>query len=284
MNIERLIICTDLDRTLIPNGPQRESPQARKMFASFVARPEVTLAYVSGRDRRLVEKALLHYQLPVPDFVIGDVGTTIYRVGKEQAWIPQAEWEQEIACDWSGYTHGDLKVLLRDVPDLRLQENKKQNIFKLSYYVPLQSNREKISVRIRKRLVNIGVKASLVWSEDEPAGIGLLDLLPERATKFHAIDALIEQQGFGLDNTVFSGDSGNDLEVLASHIPSVLVANSQQEVKNMALELAAANGQSDRLYIAQGDFMGMNGNYAAGILEGIAHYHPGIIKWMEING
>ena len=29
---ERLLLCTDLDRTLIPNGPQPESPRARAAF------------------------------------------------------------------------------------------------------------------------------------------------------------------------------------------------------------------------------------------------------------
>jgi hypothetical protein len=24
----------------------------------------------------------------------------------------------------------------------------------------------------------------------------------------------------------------------------------------------------------------MNGNYSAGILEGVAHYHPGAVLWM----
>ena len=45
-----LLLCTDLDRTLIPNGPQPESAQAREHFARFAAHPQVTLAYVSGRD------------------------------------------------------------------------------------------------------------------------------------------------------------------------------------------------------------------------------------------
>ncbi|MGB5475109.1 MAG: HAD family hydrolase, partial [Gammaproteobacteria bacterium] len=83
---ERLLICTDLDRTLLPNGPQSESPQARERFAGLVANPQITLAYVSGRHRALVEQAIFNYRLPVPDFVVGDVGTTIYRVGTEQAW------------------------------------------------------------------------------------------------------------------------------------------------------------------------------------------------------
>ena len=37
---------------------------------------------------------------------------------------------------------------------------------------------------------------------------------------------------------------------------------------------AAANGNLAALYLAGGGFMQMNGNYSAGILEGVAHYHP----------
>ena len=35
------------------------------------------------------------------------------------------------------------------------------------------------------------------------------------------------------------------------------------------------------LYLAQGGFLGMNGNYSAGILEGIAHYYSYTRLWME---
>jgi len=85
---------------------------------------------------------------------------------------------------------------------------------------------------------------------------------------------------FGYSNTVFCGDSGNDIEVLISPIPSVLVANSQAPVCELAIKLANENGRADKLYIAKGGFHGMNGNYAAGILEGIAHYHPHTLAWM----
>ena len=94
-----LLVCTDLDRTLIPNGPQSESQEARTRFTRFVAHPEITLAYVSGRHRALVEQAIGNYRLPVPDFVIGDVGTTIYRVGASQEWAHLDAWEEEIGKD-----------------------------------------------------------------------------------------------------------------------------------------------------------------------------------------
>lgn len=281
--INRLLLCTDLDRTLIPNGPQSESQGARVHFSRLVARPEVSLAYVSGRDRALVEKAITGYNLPLPDFVIGDVGTNIYDVRTAQDWQLQTAWHDEIAPDWGNMSHADIKTLLADLRDLRLQEHHKQNRYKLSFYISLQADNQSLLTRIRERLEQAGIRASLVWSVDELNGIGLLDVLPERATKFHAVEALMNLQGFSLDNTVFTGDSGNDIEVLASHIPSVLVANSQSEVKQLASELANANGQGDRLYIAQGGFMGMNGHYAAGILEGVAHYHPETLDWMRFD-
>jgi HAD superfamily hydrolase (TIGR01484 family) len=278
---ERLLVCTDLDRTLLPNGPESESPDARARFSRLAAHPQVTLAYVSGRHRALVEQAMFNYLLPLPDFVVGDVGTTIYRVGKQQAWTRITTHAAEFASDWANQSHHDLKTLLHDLPDLRLQELSKQNDYKLSYYVPLDNDRKALSAVIRHRFESAGIHAALIWSTDEPMAIGLLDILPECASKLHAVEALMHMNGFDNSNTVFCGDSGNDIEVLASPIPAVLVANGHGDVKQLARQLADESGSGAQLYIAQGGFMGMNGNYSAGILEGIAHYHPDIAGWIE---
>jgi len=278
---DRLLICTDLDRTLIPNGPQPESPVARRRFAMLAERPEVTLAYVSGRHRALVEDAITTYRLPTPDFVIGDVGTTIYHVGREHTWQRLLKWEEQIAADWAGHSHDDLLRLLKDLPVLRMQELSKQNRLKLSYYLPLYQDIDKLAAAIRERLDSVGVRARLVWSVDDISDIGLLDVLPAGASKRHAIEALMREQGFELDDTVFCGDSGNDMEVLISPIPSVLVGNSRGDVKRLARELAAEAGTRDRLYVAEGGLMNMNANYSAGMLEGIAHYHPQVTAWFD---
>lgn len=277
---ERLLLCTDLDRTVLPNGTQPESPDARERFGILAMRPEVTLAYVTGRHRMLVEKALACYSLPRPDYVVGDVGTTIYELSLE-GWDSWADWQAEIGPDWAGLHRADLQEMFSDLTSLRLQEATKQNRFKLSYYVPLDVDREATTREMQIRLDGHGVHASLIWSVDEPAGIGLLDVLPASATKLHAVEFLMLRKGFLQAETVFAGDSGNDLPVLTSPLQSILVANAAAEVREEAVRLAAEKGTRKALYLARGDFAGMNGNYSAGILEGLAHYLPETEDWWK---
>ena len=280
MSALRLLLCTDLDRTLLPNGTQPESPQARRLFARLTASPGICLVYVSGRDRALVEKAIKNYRIPTPDFVISDVGTNIYdlREGQWQVW-PQ--WRDEIQSDWRGYEQRQLSGMLRDIGGLRLQELSKQNTFKLSYYVSLLVDQAELHQTLSDRLSELGVDASLVWSVDEPAGVVLLDIVPKRATKLHAVEFLQTYLQISPSATLFAGDSGNDLPVLASAIPSVLVANATPSVSRIAAAAAAEAGCQDALYLARGGFLDMNGNYSAGILEGVAHFHPELLPLFD---
>ncbi len=279
MNRARYLLCTDLDRTLLPNGGAEESPGARERFARLTARPEVALAYVTGRHQALVRQAIEAYRLPEPDYVIGDVGTSIWRV-ETGHWQPWDSWADHIADDWAGRDHAALAALFADLPALRPQEPAKQNRFKVSWYAPADIEVAPLLAAMQRRLQPLGVRAALVWSLDETTGTGLLDLLPARATKLHAVEFLIRREGYEPARTVFSGDSGNDLPVLSSPLQAVLVANASAEVRAQALEAAHRAGQADTLYLARGGLLGMNGNYAAGILEGFVHYLPEAAAWV----
>jgi len=277
--MKRFLLCTDLDRTLIPNGTKPESPEAMEKFKRLVSCEEVTLAYVTGRHLALIERAIVEFDLPQPDFAIADVGTTVYRIDSS-GWLQSEEWDAHIAPDWHGLTHDELYRLLSVFPALRLQEKEKQNRHKLSFYVALENDAQALLSEMKERLIQADIRANLIWSIDEPTGTGLLDVLPARANKLHAILFLMQQQGFRHEDTVFAGDSGNDLDVLLSAIPAVLVANADAEVKSKA-----AKANKDTLYISNGGFLGMNGNYSAGILEGVAHYWPEVDTWLhELNG
>lgn len=271
-----ILLATDLDRTLLPNGGQPESPAARAYFRRLAARPEIRLAYVTGRHRQLVEAAMAEYALPRPDFVIADVGTTLYEVHGDD-WHARADWRQAIVADWGGRDHGELAALLRGLPELRLQEAAKQNPCKLSYYAAALDDPGELLARVGERLAASGARVNLVWSVDETSATGLLDVLPAGASKLHALEFLRARLGIPVARSVFAGDSGNDMEVLASGLPAVLVANAQDVVRAEAVARAPAGS----LYLAQGGLLGMNGNYSAGLLEGLVHFIPATRAWLE---
>lgn len=273
--MKHYMLCTDLDRTLISNGAQPESPMAKERFEQLVKREEITLVYVTGRHRDLVEQAIAEFNLPQPDYIISDVGSAINQRVSSDWWLWN-EWDSQIAQDWSGLTHEDIYHVLSVFPALRLQEKEKQNQYKISFYVSLEIDSQQLLNDINVQLRFSGINANLIWSIDERAGIGLLDVLPASAHKLHAIRFLMQQKGFGLDNTIFAGDSGNDLDVLLSDISSVLVANADAEMKERVKK-----ADPSTLYVAKGGYLGMNGNYGAGILEGVAHYWPEAGTWIS---
>jgi hypothetical protein len=270
--MKQILLCTDLDRTLLPNGIQPESPTARPLFKKLVAAPFVTLAYVSGRDFNLLQQAISEYNLPCPDFMIGNVGTTIYHK-PDGHWQEWQEWRDIISRDWQETTVTELAAHLSDLKELDLQEPEKQSRFKLSYYTDPNVDFAGLQKKVRQCLTNCPARVKLVASVDEVKRIGLFDVLPEAASKLQAVNFLIKKAKIMPGRTVYAGDSGNDLEVLTSRIKAILVANATGEVRQQAINEAPANS----LYLARGNFMEMNGNYAAGLLEGIAHYLPGLI-------
>lgn len=277
---ERILLCSDLDRTLLPNGLQPESPRARPLLRRLAEHPGVILAYVSGRHLALIEAAIEEYNLPRPAFAVGDVGTSIYRP-RDGDWQLWERWSEHIAPDWAGRTRDALETLFADIDGIAPQEPEKQGRFKLSYYAAADIDHGALCARLQARLHGEGVRASVVWSVDETSMTGLLDVLPAAATKLGAVRFLMSELGVAEENALFAGDSGNDLPVLASGIPAVLVANATAEVRAQALRQAPANG---RLYCARGGFLEMNGNYAAGVLEGLAHFHPELAAWLTAAG
>jgi sucrose-6F-phosphate phosphohydrolase len=275
-----ILLCSDMDRTILPNGDQDESPQVRSVLSLLVERSEIRLAYVSGRDKGLIQRAIAEYDLPLPEYAVGDVGTTIYEV-TGRSWNPWESWFEEIAKDWNGMEHEDLHRHLKGFDDLTLQEQEKQNRFKLSYYTDEGIEGQRLADEMKQHLSGKGLSCRVIWSVDEQRRQGLVDVLPRRASKLHAIRFLMDQKGYLKSRVVFCGDSGNDLDVLTSDIRSVLVRNASKEVRRKALESVAKNGRSETLYVARGDFMGMNGSYTAGVLEGLAHFEPDVRPWIK---
>jgi len=265
--MNKILLCCDMDRTVIPNGHAQESPHARLLFTALIEQHKIMLVYVTGRHKKLIEQAIQEYNLPVPDYAIADVGSTIYNITQTH-WEIDSEWHESIAPDWRGKQRSDLKELLIDYPELTLQESEKQNQFKLSYYAPENTKKDILISELKERFKQHSILASFIWSIDDITHQGLLDILPSSANKLHAIRFLMEKLKFNESNTVFAGDSGNDMEVLVSSIKSIIVGNATDNIKQEALQNDNVSENKQQLYIAQG-------NYSTGIIEGLKHYFPG---------
>ena len=270
---KKILLGCDLDRTIIPNGIQKESPLARPLLRRLVQCPNIYLAYVSGRSQKLILDAIEKFYLPVPNYAIGDVGTTLYQILNGN-WQLSDDWSAEIGQDWDSLDREELTLLLGGIKEIQLQEPEKQSRYKLSYYTDQNVDYQALDMNIRGRLAKPGVRVSIIWSVDEIGEIGLLDIIPARANKLQAIRFLMQQEQFPEEHTVFAGDSGNDLDVLTSGLQAILVKNAAGDVRKQALDALSRKCMTNRLYLPQGNYLGMNGNYAAGVLEGLVHFIP----------
>lgn len=273
VELQKILICSDLDRTIIPNGYQQESARARPLFRQLAEDSSIYLAYVSGRGKELILDAIDEFYLPLPDYAIGDVGTTLYRV-IDGDWKLSDDWSHEIGQDWKEFSWEKLAAFFEEVEGIQLQEPQKQNQYKLSFYADQNVDHPQLIKKIRGILTQQGVLASIIWSVDAISASGLLDIIPARANKLHAIQFLMRLEQFSADRTVFAGDSGNDLDALTSGLQAILVRNAMDEVRQEAIKMLSEKRMANRLYLAKGNFCGMNGNYAAGVIEGLVHYIP----------
>lgn len=268
---DKLLLMCDLDRTVIPNGKEPVSLQAMNEFKLFVKREEVILAYASGRDLGLIKNAIKEYDLPFPSIAVGDVGTNIYEC-RSGEYRKNQGWSRLIGANWHGKIGADIHKLICDISELTLQEKKKQNAFKQSYYIDPEEITGALLETIEMRLKNAGFAAQIISSIDQTENIGFIDIVPQSADKRHALQYLEKFLRLSQRQIVFAGDSGNDVEALASGYNAIVVANARAEIKTRVRELARARGVLSAVYFASGGFKGMNGNYTAGILEGIRHF------------
>ena len=278
--MKTILLFSDMDRTVIPNGDADESAQARQHFSRLVSHPGFNLVYVTGRDRQLVESAINQYDLPAPVAAICDVGATVYHI-HEGVWEPDHGWETQIGNEWKGYAHDDVTRLLADIHPKKfyLQPPEKQSRFKISYFADRSLDIDRLREQVTGTLDQKGIPANIICSVDTAENVNLLDILPPRANKLLAIQFLIQQEGLNENQVVFSGDSGNDLDVLTSGMQAILVGNAADDIRKTAIAQLTRKAQPDRLYLAKGQFKGMNGNYAAGVLEGVAHFFPETTSW-----
>jgi len=258
------LLASDLDGTLIPVTDAPEQEVALRNFTKEVGRSEgLRLAYVTGRHLELAESAIEEFELPVPDFLVCDVGTSLYEPDPGSGgFVLDPVYAEEMRSRIAGADAGDIRRRLGGTCGLVPQPPERQTDFKASFeFEP--GERERLLAEIREHLDSDAV--SIVWSVDTAGGRGLLDLLPAGAGKDTALHHLHDRLKLTADRLFFAGDSGNDRAAMLSGYRVTVVANAPPELKAVLRSEARERDILDHLYFAESPA-------AAGVMEGARHW------------
>ena len=262
------ILATDMDRTLLPNGSWEADDNAIGLFNEMTHEHGVLVVYVTGRNLQLTEAAVEEFGVRPPDILIGDVGTSI-RKFENDGWIFDEGWTAHVKRVSPRWDADAIRAAVADIDGLREQEAEHQNPFKQSYYAD-HARREQIMAAIAGRVEGRYDEVA-VYSYDSMDDKGLVDFLPDSATKQTALEYVADEYGTPRHEVVFCGDSGNDIFPLTAGFSGVLVRNADEQlVENV--RKAMAENSALKAYFATGGLMGLNGYYTSGVLEGAHHY------------
>ena len=262
------ILATDLDRTLLPNGSWPADPGAIDLFNELTHRHDVLVVYVTGRNLDLTENAIREFGIRYPHVLIGDVGTSI-RKYQQDSWKSHHGWDIHVKQTSPRWDADAVRSAVAGVGGLAEQESEHCGPLKQSYYVDHDRNEavlEAVDERVKGKFDEV-----IVYSFDSQSGKGLLDFLPQSATKQTALEYIADELGANKSDVVFCGDSGNDVFPLTAGFSGALVRNADDQLIASVRQATDAHPEL-KLYFAKGGFKGLNGYYTSGVIEGAYHY------------
>ncbi len=258
------LLATDLDGTLIPlDGNQ----QNRDDLAALMRRLSDThgsLVFVTGRHLESVCEAIKTVPLPVPKWMICDVGSSVYQQDANGDFQIESDYADHLDTLANGVLASQLASRLTVIDGLREQPAVQQGQYKSSWFC----DRDRISIvveHIEQFLTENDLNYGVISSVDPLTGEGLIDLLPSGVTKAFALQWLIAKQNFSKHDVIFSGDSGNDLAALTAGYRAVLVSNATGTVRAEAVAHHRTHGTVDL-------FFASDQPATSGVLDGLNHH------------
>ncbi|MFW6217751.1 MAG: HAD-IIB family hydrolase [Verrucomicrobiota bacterium] len=257
------MIATDLDGTLIPLPDHPENVEALETIKTHLSGNETPFVFATGRHFESVLEAVDQHALPVPEWIVCDVGSSIYR-RRNDAFEPYAPFAEHPAALTEGVDREAVDTLLKSIEGLRPQPDAHQQRFKISYEAGAEAV-DAIVKTIDRAIARETLPYSAMGSVDPFAGIGLIDVLPKNVSKAYALIWLSTHADFLPDEVIYSGDSGNDLAALVCGFRATVVANASQGLAEQVRTSLEARGLGDRLVHTQGAA-------TSGVLEGCRHF------------
>lgn len=262
-----MFLATDLDGTLIPLTMDSSHQRSLVLLVDLLKRYEMPLAYVTGRHFASVQAAISEFNLPQPDWILCDVGTSVYERCSDGKFRHVDRYAQKLRAIVGGMAQGPLLELSAVIPGLRPQESEKQSPFKTSFYAS-HARLDEVVSQLSDRLNTMRASFQIISSIDPFTSEGLIDLLPVGVSKAFALEWLCSEQNLSQQSVIFAGDSGNDLAAFNAGYNTVLVGNTADSIVAQVREVHRSAGWSSRLYHA-------SEHATSGVLEGVLHFLEG---------
>lgn len=263
MQTDRYLLATDLDGTFIPISGHSQN---RDDLATIVNRLEQTggtLVYITGRHLESVLDAISKESIPSPEWIVGDVGTSVFR--RDGDTYQQHRGYTEHLLERTGGIRADhVGRQASAIELLRPQLPIQQGEFKSSWFCDADQIGQVVS-RVEVMLDQSGLPFGVINSIDPITGEGLIDLLPVGVTKAHALSWLASELTYCDDDVLFAGDSGNDLAAMTAGYHAIVVSNATGTVREDARAFHQERGTADRLFESTLEA-------TSGVLEGLEHF------------
>jgi sucrose-6F-phosphate phosphohydrolase len=173
---------------------------------------DVSLIYITGRYHDSALALIDQEQLPMPDVLVTDVGTSIFSHGFQK----DPEWAARMLESWEPER---IEAIAASIDGLSKQPLPLEN--RCSYFAEGVEPVEEL----RHQLEDAGISHKLVFSGGRD-----VDVLPLQSGKGEALEYILEKYQIEDAKLLVAGDSGNDLEMLTLGFPSVIVGNAQPEL------------------------------------------------------
>lgn len=238
------VLATDLDGTFL-GGTDVD----RAKLYSWIERnrESIGLVFVTGRDPDFIAQMCDGTDVPWPDYVIGDVGTTIAQTAPDARTdriSPIRELEAEIAELWDG-RGAQVRATLHDHPGLTLQ------LTAFRYRVSYDLDPESFCASAIDKVAELGLDHLISANR-------FFDVLPPGVSKGPSLRRLISYLEIEESRVLVAGDTLNDLSMLETGLNAVAVGGSEPELLERVRDC-------DTVYRA-------NAIGAAGILEAVEHF------------
>lgn len=263
----RKVLATDLDGTFIPLPGNEENSQALAEISNASQKQNLELIYCTGRHFESVMDVIDTEKLPSPEWIICDVGTSIYRQSEGQ-YFPFEAYSRHLEDLTLSTSRQEMESIFIGLPGLVLQQADHQQEFKLCYECESQLTSSLVD-QISTLLTDFKIPFEAHGSIDPFLNCGLIDILPQGVSKAYALKWLSDHAKYNANQVVYAGDSGNDYLALISGCRAIIVANAPKDLVKKIEATLKEKKKSHALYVAKQEA-------TSGVLAGCKHF-----GWIE---